>query len=42
MRHALSTAADLGKRRGSVELIRQAYRESWRNDFEASSSSKRG
>lgn len=35
LRHALATAADLASRRGSVELIRQAYRESWHNDFEA-------
>ena len=32
---AMATAADLGRRRASVDLIRQAYRESWHNGFEA-------
>ena len=32
---AMATAADLGRRRASVDLIRQAYRESWQNGFEA-------
>jgi 2-(1,2-epoxy-1,2-dihydrophenyl)acetyl-CoA isomerase len=35
MHAAMVTAADLGKRRASVDLIRQAYRESWQNSFEA-------
>jgi len=35
LQHARAMASDLGARRGSVDLIRQAYRESWQNSFEA-------
>jgi enoyl-CoA hydratase/carnithine racemase len=35
LQHARAMASDLGTRRGSVDLIRQAYRESWQNSFEA-------
>ena len=35
MQRAMEMASDLGKRQGSIDLIRQAYRESWNNSFES-------